>query len=102
MVTNTALDYDKIKIHGAKVKVSSYDKMYEIEQAEQEKMRDKIKNILEYKPDVFINRQLIYDYPEQLLNRSNVMVIEHADFEGVERLSKALKAEIVSTFGAPD
>ena len=30
------------------------------------------------------------------------MVIEHADFEGVERLSKALGAEILSTFDSPD
>lgn len=31
-----------------------------------------------------------------------VIVIEHADFDGVERLSAALGAEILSTFDAPD
>ena len=30
------------------------------------------------------------------------MAIEHADFEGVERLALVLGAEIVSTFGKPD
>lgn len=30
------------------------------------------------------------------------MVIEHADFEGVERLAKALGAEILSTFDSPE
>ena len=30
------------------------------------------------------------------------MVIEHADFEGVERLAKALGAEILSTFDNPE
>lgn len=30
-----------------------------------------------------------------------IMVIEHADFDGVERLSAALGAEILSTFDAP-
>lgn len=30
------------------------------------------------------------------------MVIEHADFEGVERLAAALGAEILSTFDAPE
>lgn len=30
------------------------------------------------------------------------MVIEHADFDGIERLAKALKGEIISTFSAPE
>lgn len=30
-------------------------------------MREKVDKIIAYKPNVFINRQLIYDYPEQLL-----------------------------------
>jgi T-complex protein 1 subunit beta len=30
------------------------------------------------------------------------MVIEHADFEGVERLSAVLGADIISTFDNPD
>lgn len=29
-------------------------------------------------------------------------VIEHADFEGVERLARSLGAEILSTFDSPD
>lgn len=29
------------------------------------------------------------------------MVIEHADFEGIERISAALGAEILSTFDNP-
>lgn len=29
-------------------------------------------------------------------------VIEHADFEGVERLSRSLGAEILSTFDSPE
>ena len=32
-------------------------------------------------------RQLIYNYPEQLFTDAGVMAIEHADFEGVERLA---------------
>ena len=30
------------------------------------------------------------------------MVIEHADFEGIERLAKSLGAVILSTFDSPD
>lgn len=30
------------------------------------------------------------------------MVIEHADFEGIERISAALGAEIMSTFDSPE
>jgi T-complex protein 1 subunit beta len=58
------MDYDKIKIYGTKVKVESIDKVIEIEAAEKEKMRNKVDRILAYEPTVFINRQLIYNYPE--------------------------------------
>lgn len=102
MVANTPMDYDKIKIYGAKVKVDSMDSVSDIENAEKEKMRAKVDKILEYKPTVFINRQLVYNYPEQLLADKKVMVIEHADFEGVERMAAALGAEILSTFDAPE
>ena len=54
-----------------------------------------------YKPNVFINRQLIYNYPEQLFADQGVMVIEHADFEGIERLAVATGAELISTFDQP-
>ena len=101
MVANTPLDHDKIKIMGSKVKVDSMAKIGEIEEAEKRKMKAKIDKILAYKPDVFINRQLIYNYPEQLLAQAGVMVIEHADFDGIERLSAVLGSEILSTFDDP-
>lgn len=102
MVANTPMDHDKIKIMGSKVKVSSMEKVGEIEEAEKRKMFDKVQKILAFKPDVFINRQLIYNYPEQLLAEKGVMVIEHADFDGIERLSAVLGSDILSTFDLPD
>ena len=87
LVANTPMDYDKIKIFGSVVKVDSIAKIAEIEEAEKMKMKKKVDKILAHKPDVFINRQLIYNYPEQLLAEAGVMVIEHADFDGTERLS---------------
>ena len=39
-------------------------KVAEIEEAEKQKMKKKVDKILAHKPDVFINRQLIYNYPE--------------------------------------
>lgn len=101
MVANTQMDTDKVKILGSKVKVDSIMKVAEIEEAEKQKMKRKVDRILAYKPDVFINRQLIYNYPEQLLADAGVMVIEHADFDGMERLSAVLGAEILSTFDDP-
>jgi T-complex protein 1 subunit beta len=98
MVANTPMDNDKIKIMGSKVKVDSMVRVAEIEAAEKNKMKEKVDRILAYKPDVFINRQLIYNYPEQLLAEKGVMVIEHADFDGIERLSACLGADILSTF----
>lgn len=47
-------------------------------------------------------RQLIYNYPEQLFADSGVMAIEHADFDGIERLALVTGGEIVSTFGHPE
>jgi hypothetical protein len=51
---------------------------------------------------IFNPRQLIYNYPEQLFADAGVIAIEHADFEGVERLALVLGSEIVSTFGKPE
>lgn len=102
LVANSPMDFDKVKIHGSKVKVDSMMKVAEIEEAEREKMKRKIDRILAHKPDVFINRQLIYDYPEQLLADAGVIVIEHADFDGTERLAAVLGGEIISTFDSPE
>ena len=102
LVANTQMDYDKIKIYGSRVKVDSIDKMAEIESAEKLKMKNKVDRILAHNIDVFINRQLIYNYPEQLLAEKGIMVIEHADFEGVERLAAVLGADILSTFDLPE
>ena len=33
--------------------------------------------------------------------QAGIVVIEHADFEGVERLSQVLNADILSTFDDP-
>ena len=102
LVANTPMDHDKIKIMGSKVKVDSMTAIGEIEEAEKAKMKAKVDKILAHKPDVFINRQLIYNYPEQLLAQAGVMVIEHADFDGVERLSAVLGSDILSTFDTPE
>lgn len=102
MVSNTPMDHDKIKIFGSKVKVDSMQKVADIEEAEKQKMKKKVDKILAHKPDVFINRQLIYNYPEQLLAEKGVMVIEHADFDGTERLAAVLGANILSTFDNPE
>jgi T-complex protein 1 subunit beta len=102
LIANTPMDHDKIKIFGSKVKVDSVTKVAEIEAAERTKMQRKVEKILAHKPDVFINRQLIYNYPEQLMSQKGVMVIEHSDFDGTERLAAVLGADILSTFDAPE
>merc|ERR1719499_1463987 len=102
MVANTPMDTDKIKIFGSRVKVDSMAKVAGIERAERDKMKTKVEKILNHKIDLFINRQLIYNYPENLFTNGGVSSIEHADFEGVERLSLVLGADIVSTFDNPD
>jgi T-complex protein 1 subunit beta len=96
------MDTDKIKVYGAQVRVDSTAKVAEIEAAERQKMKEKVDKILAHNINLFINRQLIYNYPEQLFASAGVAAIEHADFEGVERLALVLGGEIVSTFDTPD
>lgn len=102
MIANTPMDHDKVKIFGSKVRVDSMMKVAEIEEAEKMKMKRKCDKILAHKPDIFINRQLIYNYPEQLMAEHGVMVIEHADFDGIERLAAVLGGDILSTFDNPE
>lgn len=102
LVANCQMDTDKIKIYGAKVKVDSYEAVADIERAEKEKMKNKVEKICKHGCNVFINRQLIYNYPDQLFKENGVMAIEHSDFDGTERLAAVLGADIVSTFDSPE
>lgn len=65
-------------------------------------MKAKVDAIAAHGINCFVNRQLIYNYPESLLAEKGIMTIEHADFEGVERLSLVTGGEIASTFDRPD
>lgn len=102
LVANTPMDTDKIKIFGAKIKVSTSEDVAKIEQIEKEKMLKKCEKIVAHGVNVFINRQLIYNLPEEYFASKGVMAIEHADFEGIERLALVLGAEIASTFDHPE
>jgi len=102
LIGNTSMDTDKIKVFGSRVRVDGVAKVAELELAEKEKMADKVDMICKHDINVFINRQLIYNYPEQLFADRGVMAIEHADFDGIERLALVTGGEIVSTFGKPE
>ncbi|XP_063853813.1 T-complex protein 1 subunit beta-like [Scylla paramamosain] len=102
LVANTPMDTDKIKVFGSKISVDSTAKVAELELAEKEKMKAKVQRILKHDINVFINRQLIYNYPEQLFADAGVMAIEHADFAGIERLALVTGGEIASTFDSPE
>jgi T-complex protein 1 subunit beta len=65
-------------------------------------MKEKVEKIKAHGINCFVNRQLIYNWPEQLLADAGIMTIEHADFEGVERLSLVTDGEIASTFDHPE
>jgi len=102
LIANTSMDTDKIKIFGSRVRVTGTAQVAQIELAEKQKMKEKCDKIISHGINCFINRQLIYNYPEQLFADAGVMGIEHADFEGVERLALVLGGEICSTFNRPD
>ncbi|GBG61417.1 hypothetical protein CBR_g20448 [Chara braunii] len=102
LVANTAMDVDKIKIYGARVRVDGMGKVAEIEAAEKEKMREKCRKIIAHGINCFINRQLIYNLPEEIFADAGVMAIEHADFDGIDRLALVTGGEIASTFDNPE
>lgn len=102
LVANTSMDTDKVKIFGASLKVSSTSKLAELEKAEREKMKAKVEKIKAHGINCFINRQLIYNWPEQLFTDAGIMSIEHADFDGIERLALVTGGEIASTFDHPE
>ncbi|RBR22356.1 uncharacterized protein FIESC28_04550 [Fusarium coffeatum] len=102
LVANTSMDTDKVKIFGARVKVGSTSKLAELEKAEKEKMKAKVEKIKAHGINCFINRQLIYNWPEQLFTDAGIMSIEHADFDGIERLALVTGGEIASTFDHPE
>ncbi|ORY43617.1 hypothetical protein BCR33DRAFT_717304 [Rhizoclosmatium globosum] len=90
----SAMDTDKIKIFGARVRVDATGKLAELERAEKDKMKEKVEKIKGHGINCFINRQLIYNWPEQLFADSGITAIEHADFVGIE--------QIASTFDHPE
>uniref|UniRef100_J3M5L4 CCT-beta n=1 Tax=Oryza brachyantha TaxID=4533 RepID=J3M5L4_ORYBR len=97
LVANTAMD-TRVKIYGAHVWVDSMAKVAEIEAAEKQKMREKVEKIIARGINCFINRQLIYNFPEELFADAGILAIEHADFEGIERLALVTGGDIASTF----
>jgi len=78
------MDTDKIKVFGARVKVDSTAGVAEIERAEREKMKAKVEKIKNHGINVFINRQLIYNYPEQV--RSLGRTCQRARSQFVDRV----------------
>uniref|UniRef100_A0A7S1Y2W1 CCT-beta n=1 Tax=Grammatophora oceanica TaxID=210454 RepID=A0A7S1Y2W1_9STRA len=65
-------------------------------------MKQKCDKIMAHGCNVFINRQLIYNFPESIFAENGIMAIEHADFEGVEQLAAVTGGEVVSTFDHPE
>eukprot|EP01001_Neometanema_parovale_P002180 NODE_1263_length_1806_cov_29.556744_g1198_i0.p1 GENE.NODE_1263_length_1806_cov_29.556744_g1198_i0~~NODE_1263_length_1806_cov_29.556744_g1198_i0.p1 ORF type:complete len:557 (-),score=186.28 NODE_1263_length_1806_cov_29.556744_g1198_i0:136-1734(-) len=102
LVANTAMDTDKIKIFGARVRVDGVAKLADMEAVEKQKMHQKVDKIIGHNINCFINRQLIYNGPEEIFASKGIMAIEHADFDGIERLALVLGAEVTSTFDNPE
>ena len=87
LVANTPMDTDKIKMYGARVRTDSLDRVADIEQAEKDKMKAKCEKIIAQGINVFINRQLIYNYPEEIFTDAGIVSIEHAGMCGVKTVS---------------
>jgi len=101
LIVNTALDSDRIKISGVKIKVKSISNLARIEIGEQKKLLDKCRKILTHGINVIVNRQLIYNRQERFFSDHGILSIEQADFDGIEKLALCTGAEIASTFDEP-
>lgn len=102
LLANTAMDTDKVKVFGSRIKVTGTGDLALLERAERDKMAAKVEAIKAHGVTCFVNRQLIYNWPEQLFAEAGIMAIEHADFDGIERLALVTGGEIASTFGHPE
>jgi T-complex protein 1 subunit beta len=78
------MDADRVKIFSTSVKTDDTAEVARIEAAERDRMYAKCAKIAAHGISVFINRQLIYNLPEQYFADHNIAAIEHADFDGVE------------------
>jgi len=50
-------------------------------------MKEKMNKIIGHGIKYFANRQLIYDFPEELFADAEILAIEQADLDGIERLA---------------
>jgi len=71
------------------------DVVAEIEDVEKQRMWAKTQKIIDHAINCFINRQLIYNLPEETLKDPVSMSTEHADFDGIELLALVLGGEII-------
>jgi T-complex protein 1 subunit beta len=101
LLANTPMDADKVKIFGSRIRAASTEQLEDMERAERAKMKEKVEAIKAHGVNCFVNRQLIYDWPEQLFADAGIMAIEHADFDGIERLALVTGGQIASTFDDP-
>ncbi|CAM4820769.1 unnamed protein product [Rotaria magnacalcarata] len=98
LIANIPLNTDKIKETGSSICVDSSTKVTELELSEKEKMKDIVEKILQYNCNVFINRESIYNYFEQLLVEKGITAIQYTDFPSIQRLAQILSGDILSTF----
>ena len=48
------------------------------------KFFQQVAKIVGHGVNAFVNRQLIYNFPEELFADAGVLAVEHADFDGIE------------------
>jgi T-complex protein 1 subunit beta len=65
-------------------------------------MREKVQKSIGHGIICFINKHLIYSFPEELFADAGILAIEHADFDGIERLALVTGGKIASTFDNPE
>ncbi len=70
-------------------------KVAEIEAAEKDKMKEKCHKIIDHGITCFINRQLIYNYPEQVRGHSVVVPASHAKADAAPLSPLHLTATLV-------
>ncbi|KAF7701594.1 T-complex protein 1 subunit beta [Cucumispora dikerogammari] len=105
LAINSNLDFIKVKMTSTKVDVNTISAMSQIEEKEQERIENRVDQIVNYnkntdgnKFDVLINRQIVYDLPMRLFENQDIQVIENVGFDSIEQISKITDTKVIGSF----
>eukprot|EP00923_Selenidium_pygospionis_P026548 GHVN01047463.1.p1 GENE.GHVN01047463.1~~GHVN01047463.1.p1 ORF type:complete len:333 (+),score=31.18 GHVN01047463.1:468-1466(+) len=96
LVANTNLSTDRVKLPAATITQSNLFLLDSLQKKENAHLRAKLQSIIDLHPNLVVNRQIVYDYPNELLTDHSINLVENTDFENTEKVAAFTNASIVS------